>query len=62
MNTEQIAFRMFARNAAQYGDAAMIELAWADPEIRSFWLAEAEAVVADIHTPARQPQTADCHS
>lgn len=59
MDTEHIAYRMFARNAAQYGDPAMIELAWVEPSIRGFWIAEAEAVRADILARVRKSQTAD---
>jgi MFS family permease len=48
MTTEQVAYRMFARNVIDYAHPAMIELAWADPDVRAFWLAEAEAITNDL--------------
>jgi len=56
MDTEHIAYRMFARNAGQYVDPAMIEPAWVDPNVRGFWIAEAEAVQADIFARFRVPR------
>ncbi len=48
MRAERVAYAMFTRNVADYAEPAMIELAWADPDIRAFWVAEAEAVAADL--------------
>lgn len=45
---EQVAYRMFARNVADYAHPAMVELAWADPDVRAFWVSEAEAVASDL--------------
>lgn len=44
---EHVARHMFQRQADSYGfDPALTELAWLDPDIRAFWIAEASAVVA----------------
>lgn len=44
---EHLARHMFQRQADSYdSDPALIELAWVDPDIRAFWIAEASAVVA----------------
>lgn len=41
---------LFDRQADSYdADSAMRELAWADPDIRSFWIAEAGAVLEFIN-------------
>jgi MFS family permease len=48
VRTEHAAYRMFARNTADYADPAMVELAWTDPAIRAFWLAQARAVASDL--------------
>jgi hypothetical protein len=48
MTIEQVAHRMFIRNVADYADPALAELAWIDPEIQTFWIQQAEAVVADL--------------
>lgn len=46
---EDLARFMFERQASAYdADSAMVELAWVDPDIRAFWEAEAEAVLAFI--------------
>lgn len=42
---------MFARNVIDYAHPRVIELAWADPDVRAFWLAEAEAIINDLHQP-----------
>ncbi len=47
MNPEEVAYRMFVRDVASYAHPAMIELAWVDPEVRAFWIREAEAILAD---------------
>jgi hypothetical protein len=48
---EEIAYRMFIRNVADYAEPALAELAWIDADIRGFWIEQAEAVRADL-TPA----------
>lgn len=45
---EEVAYRMFARNVGDYADPAMIELAWVDPNIRGFWVEQADAVAEDL--------------
>jgi hypothetical protein len=45
---EGIAYRMFIRNVADYAEPALAELAWIDPDIRSFWVQQAQDVVADF--------------
>jgi hypothetical protein len=44
---EQVAYRMFIRNVADYAEPALAELAWIDPDIRSFWEQQAQDVMAD---------------
>jgi hypothetical protein len=39
---------MFLRNVADYAEPALAELAWIDPDIRSFWIEQARAVAADL--------------
>ena len=48
MTVDEVAHRMFIRNVADYAEPALAELAWIDAEIRSFWVQQAEAVVADL--------------
>lgn len=48
-----VARAMFARNAGEYAEPALVELAWADPEIRSFWVVQAERVRSDLEQLAR---------
>ena len=45
---ELVAHRLFVRNAEEYGDAAMIELAWADPQVRQFWTRQTAEVAVDL--------------
>ena len=47
--TDHLARFLFDRQADSYdANSAMRELAWVDPDIRSFWIAEAGAVLAFI--------------
>jgi hypothetical protein len=47
---ERVARFLFDRQADSYeADPAMRELAWIDPDIRSFWIAEAGAVLEFIN-------------
>lgn len=47
--TDTLARFLFDRQADSYdADPAMRELAWVDPDIRSFWIEEAGAVLAFI--------------
>jgi hypothetical protein len=39
---------MFIRNVADYAEPALAELAWIDADIRSFWVQQAHAVMADF--------------
>lgn len=49
MTADYLARRMFLRQSEQYdAEPALVELAWADPQIAGFWLAEAQAVLDDI--------------
>jgi hypothetical protein len=48
MTVEEVAHRMFIRNVADYAEAALADRAWIDPDIRGFWVQQAEAVVADL--------------
>ena len=45
---EEVAHRMFIRNVADYAEPALAELAWIDPDIRGFWIDQAEAVATDL--------------
>jgi hypothetical protein len=45
---ETVAYRMFIRNVADYAEPALAELAWIDPYIRSFWVDQAQEVMADF--------------
>ncbi|HEY2296688.1 MAG TPA: hypothetical protein VGH43_03080 [Jatrophihabitans sp.] len=45
---EVVAHRMFIRNVADYAEPALAELAWIDPDIRSFWVQQAQDVRADL--------------
>ncbi|MFC7362172.1 hypothetical protein [Nocardioides astragali] len=46
-NVEHLARHMFQRQADSYdSDPALVELAWVDPDIRAFWMAEAISVLA----------------
>lgn len=45
---EKVAHRMFIRNVADYAEPALTELAWMDPDIRSFWVQQAQDVIADL--------------
>ena len=45
---EDVAYRMFLRNVADYAEPALAELAWIDRDIRSFWIQQAQAVAADL--------------
>lgn len=51
---EEVAYRMFLRNVADYAEPALAELAWIDPDIRGFWVAQAEAVFDDVSALARE--------
>lgn len=57
ITTEHVAYRMFIRNVADYAEPALAELAWLDPDIRAFWIQQAEAVASDLTnshlTPSR---------
>ena len=45
-SVEHLARHMFQRQADSYdSDPALVELAWVDPDIRAFWIAEATAVL-----------------
>ena len=47
MHTQALAKWLFDRQAATYdADPALIELAWLDPDINTFWTEEAEAILA----------------
>jgi hypothetical protein len=48
MVIDEVARRMFARNVEDYAEPALTELAWTDPEIREFWITQAEAVLNDL--------------
>jgi hypothetical protein len=48
MILEEVAYRMFLRNVADYAEPALAELAWMDPDIRGFWVQQAESVAADL--------------
>jgi hypothetical protein len=48
MIVDEVARRMFVRNVEDYAEPALTELAWEDPEIREFWITQAEAVLADF--------------
>jgi len=50
---EHVAYRMFVRNVADDAIPAMVQLAWTDPDIRAFRMAQAEAVAVD---PPRRPR------
>lgn len=50
---EQVARALFARNAGEYAEPAMVELAWVDEGVRAFWQEQAEAVRADLEDLAR---------
>jgi hypothetical protein len=39
---------MFIRNVGDYAEPALAELAWIDPDIRSFWERQAQDVMADL--------------
>jgi hypothetical protein len=45
---EELAHRMFIRNVADYAEPALAELAWIDPDIRRFWVQQAQDVMADF--------------
>lgn len=45
---DQVAYGMFSRNVAEYADPDTIRHAWADPGVRRFWIAQAQAVVDDL--------------
>jgi hypothetical protein len=45
---EEVAYRMFIRNVGDYAEPALAELAWIDPDIRSFWVEQAQEVMADF--------------
>ena len=57
---QEVAYRMFVRNVADYGDPALIELAWLDPDIQQFWLEQAEAVVNDLRDIGADRTVACC--
>jgi hypothetical protein len=61
MTLEEVAHRMFARNVADYAEPVLAELAWIDPDIRSFWLDQAQAVLADLTDPAGAGRSAATH-
>lgn len=47
--SERLARFMFDRQADTYeADPGLRELAWLDPDISGFWVAEAEAVMAEL--------------
>jgi hypothetical protein len=48
MTIEEVAYRMFIRNVADYADPVLAELAWIDADIRRFWIEQADAVMADL--------------
>lgn len=50
---DDVAHALFTRNAGEYADPSMTELAWLDEDIRAFWLEQAEAVRADLEHLAR---------
>jgi hypothetical protein len=45
---EEVAHRMFIRNVADYAEPALAELAWVDPDIRGFWVQQAQDVMSDL--------------
>jgi hypothetical protein len=45
---EEVAHRMFIRNVADYAEPALAELAWIDPDIRGFWVQQAQGVMSDL--------------
>lgn len=48
-----LAWSMFHRRCtADDADPSMIELAWVDPDIRAFWLDEAQAVIEHLDEEA----------
>lgn len=50
---DQVAQAMFIRNAGEYADPAMLDLAWLDAEVRSFWNDQAQGVRCDLEQLAR---------
>lgn len=50
---EEVAHALFARNAGDYAEPAMIELAWVYEGVRRYWRDQAEAVRADLEDLAR---------
>jgi hypothetical protein len=47
MTKEVLAFAMFQRRCElDHADATLVELAWTDRDVRAFWIAEAEHVLA----------------
>lgn len=50
---DQVAHAMFVRNAGEYADPAMLELAWIDEDVRWFWRDQALRVRADLEDLAR---------
>jgi hypothetical protein len=48
MTIEDVAYRMFIRNVADYAEPALAELAWIDADIRGFWIQQADAVMTDL--------------
>lgn len=50
---EQVARALFERNAGDYAEPAMLELAWLDEGVRGYWRDQAEAVRADLEDLAR---------
>jgi hypothetical protein len=48
MSPHDVAYRMFIRNVADYAEPVLAELAWVDPDIRSFWVEQARAVMSDL--------------
>jgi hypothetical protein len=47
-NLEEVAHRMFIRNVADYAEPALAELAWIEPDIRGFWVQQAQDVMSDL--------------
>jgi hypothetical protein len=45
---EEVAHRMFIRNVEDYAEPALAELAWIDPDIRGFWVQQAQDVMSDL--------------
>lgn len=50
---DDVAHALYTRNAGEYADPALTELAWLDECVRDFWRSQAEAIRADLEHLAR---------